>query len=142
MKKGFTLIEILLVVGIIAILAAIVIVAINPGRQLGDSRNGQRKADINTILNAVYQYFVANGSLPSAISTAETEICKTNASSCSSLIDLSVITADERFIPSIPTDPTGASTHGTGYRIKKSANNRVTVNAPFAENGVTMTATR
>lgn len=142
MRKGFTLIEILLVVAIVGILAAIVIVAINPGRQIGESRNSQRKADINTILNAVYQYYVDNGDLPSAISAAETEICKTNASSCSSLIDLSVLTADERYIPSIPTDPTGASTHGTGYRIKKSSNDRVTVNAPFAENSVTMTATR
>jgi type IV pilus assembly protein PilA len=142
MKRGFTLIEVLLVVGIIAILAAIVIVAINPGRQIGGSRNSQRKADVHTILNAVYQYYVDNGSLPSAISSAETEICKTNASSCSSLIDLSVLTADEKYLPSIPTDPTGVSTNGTGYKIKKSSNNRVTVNAPFAENGATISATR
>ena len=54
-KKGFTLIEVLLVVAIIAILAGIVILAVNPAKQLADTRNAQRRADVNTIINAAYQ---------------------------------------------------------------------------------------
>ncbi len=65
---GFTLIELLLVLAIIAALAVIVIIAINPFRQLAQSRNASRSSDVNTILNAVNQYVLDNGTVPSGIS--------------------------------------------------------------------------
>ena len=141
--EGFTLLEILLVVAAIVILAGIVIVAVNPTKQLGDTRNAQRKADVNTILNAVYQYAIdSSGTLPASVTTTQTEVCKTGAQSCTGLVDLSVLTASEKYVPTIPTDPTGASTNGAGYEIKKSSNGRVTVSAPDAEQGATITVTR
>ncbi|MCK5080832.1 MAG: type II secretion system protein [Candidatus Moranbacteria bacterium] len=131
-KKGFTLLEILLVVATIAILAGIVIIAINPSKQLADTQNAQRWSDVNAILNGVYQYSVDNnGSLPANITNTDTEICKTDAS-CSGLIDLSVLTDDEKYLVAIPFDPTGSSTNGGGYEISKSSNGRITVIAPDA----------
>ncbi len=79
-KKGFTLIEILLVVAAIAILSGIVVLAINPGKQLADTRDAQRHSDVKTILEAVYQYSIDHdGTLPSTLPTESTEICKPQA---------------------------------------------------------------
>ena len=60
LKKGFTLIEILLVLGIIAILAGIVLVAVNPARQFKQARDSQRVSNVNAILNAIGQNIADN----------------------------------------------------------------------------------
>ncbi len=73
-NKGFTLLEILLVIAAIGILAAIVLVAINPNRQIAQARNTVRQADINTIQKAVEQYLIENGSYPSSITTQHQDI--------------------------------------------------------------------
>ncbi len=69
-KTGFTLLEILLVVAAIAILAGIVVVAINPAKQLAQTRNAARRSDVSAILNAIYQYAIDNtGLVPNTIDT-------------------------------------------------------------------------
>ncbi|HSX18144.1 MAG TPA: type II secretion system protein [Candidatus Saccharimonadales bacterium] len=140
-ESGFTLLEVLLVVAIIAILAGIVIIAINPGKQLADSRNSQRQSDVNTILNATYQYAVDNsGALPSGVTTTDTEVCAT--ASCGGLADLSQLTANGKYIVAIPKDPKCTDANGACYNIVKDANGRVTVSAPLAEQGKTIAVTR
>jgi prepilin-type N-terminal cleavage/methylation domain-containing protein len=145
-QSGFTLLEVLLVVAVIAILAGIVIIAINPGKNLGDTRNSQRSSDVNTILNAVYQYSIDNnGALPAGITTTATEVCNTGAASCTGLADLSSITASGKYIVSVPKDPQCPSvcaTDGAGYQISKDVNGRLTVSAPDAEQGKTITVTK
>lgn len=133
-QKGFTLIELLVVLGIIAILAAIVIIAVNPARQFAISRNTVRDANVNSILSATWQYAIANqGNLPASITETAGEICKTGATSCAGLVDLSVLTDNGTYIVKIPDDPKGSTGEGTGYFIQKMPNGRVKVNAPYAE---------
>jgi hypothetical protein len=55
---------------------------------------------------------------------------------------LGVLTASQKYLVSIPIDPSVTSGNSTGYRISKNANNRVTVDAPHAELGASITITR
>lgn len=137
-KRGFTLLEILLVVGIIAVLAGIVIIAINPGRQLAIVRNAERTSDIKQISNAVQQYYIDNGHYPTSMPTTLMEICDTGTSSpaegyCGDLADLSALVP--AYLPAIPKDPQATTTDGTGYTIMESPSQHVVSAAPAAELG-------
>ena len=56
-KKAFTLIELLIVIAILGILAAAILVAINPSKRIKQARDAQRKSDINVITNALIGYY-------------------------------------------------------------------------------------
>ena len=153
-NKGFTLIEILLVVAAIAILAGIVILAINPAKQLGDTRNAQRRSDVTTILNAVHQYAIDNnGNFPSGIDTitgasqilgTATVGCDTSCTATTtvaSCVDLSSALVPT-YIVSIPHDPTLGTSTITHYYINKRSDGRITVGACEPEQGAIMSVSR
>ncbi len=126
-NKGFTLIEILVVIGIIALLAAIVIIAINPARQFAQARNSQRTSNLNTILNAIGQNLADNKGVTtcSGITAATTTIGTggTNLATC--LVPT--------YIPSeIPMDPNGGTAADTKYQISVNTNGRYMICAPNA----------
>lgn len=143
-KRGFTLVELLVVIGILATLLAIVLVAINPARQFAQARNTQRWSDVNSILNAVHQYYAENGSLPAAIT-----VTPTNIGSGESDIDICAALVPT-YLAAMPYDPSATGAHYTdctdynvGYVISKSATNeRVTVTASSAELDFTIGVTR
>ena len=61
-RKGFTLIEILIVVAIIAILASVVLVGLGPTQQAG--RDARRISDLSEIQNGLELYYNAKGQYP------------------------------------------------------------------------------
>ncbi len=152
-NKGFTLIEILVVIGIIAILATIVIIAINPARQFAQARNTQRSSNVNTILNAIGQNWADNkgllgGGCPPVSAGTVYTIAKTGTpiSPATAVIDLSCLTPT--YIPSsLPVDPstgvwTSDTDYNTQYNVATDASGRYTISAPKAEIGQVISVTR
>jgi uncharacterized repeat protein (TIGR02543 family)/prepilin-type N-terminal cleavage/methylation domain-containing protein len=138
-KFGFTLLEIILVMGILAVLAGIVIIAINPSRQLAQARNVQRKSDLVEVNKALTQYFIDHKSFPSTITSTLTDICNTGnmASStvpsnyCDGYINLSVLVPD--YLVAIPADPLSLNSTSTNYRIIRSSAVKVGFKAQSSE---------
>jgi prepilin-type N-terminal cleavage/methylation domain-containing protein len=58
---GFTLAELLIVLGILGILAALVIIAINPTKQLGGATDASRRYTARELENAEFQYLIDHG---------------------------------------------------------------------------------
>lgn len=155
--RGFTLIEILIVIGIIAVLAAIVLVALNPARQFGEARNTQRQSDVTAILNAIGQRTIdGKGTFAGTFTAAGTDYtCPALAAGTdyaivsgggTNAVDLSCLTPT--YIPSrLPVDPstghwTSTDDYLTGYRVRVDAAGRYTVSAPDAELGESISVTR
>lgn len=138
-QKGFTLLEILLVITAIGVLAGIVIVAINPVRQLAQVRDAARKSEINALWKALMQYEVDNQTLPTAVMNmtagTEQEICDGETSEVDCTNDGLVYLNDVLvpiYLSSMPKDP-NATGNGTGYFIYKSPNNQTGISSDHGE---------
>jgi prepilin-type N-terminal cleavage/methylation domain-containing protein len=150
-RRAFTLIEILVVIGIIAVLAAVVLVAVNPARQFKLARDTQRTSNVLAILNAIHQNiaehrgtFVCGGTIR-AIPTTSTTI-KSSASSTDSGDIASCVIPD--YISSLPYDPslvgahfTSVTDYNTGYQFSADSTGRITASST-GELTPSITATR
>jgi type IV pilus assembly protein PilA len=143
-KSGFTLIEVLIVIGIIAILAAVVLVAVNPARQFALARNTQRTSNIMAILNAIGQNSIDNKGIFTCASAgtipASSTIIKTGG------YDIRTCLVPF-YLSEIPVDPSGGSlsgsTYNTNYALSAEAStSRITITAPQAELGQLISVTR
>jgi prepilin-type N-terminal cleavage/methylation domain-containing protein len=142
--RGFTLIELLLVMAILGVLAGVVLVAINPSRQLALARNRERHNDIKSILDGIYQYQIDTNNLPAGIPTVTArDICKDTAASCNNGVNLSVLTQNGVYLVRIPADPQASLTGtGTNYSILTDTDRRITITAPLAEEGEAVSVRR
>lgn len=138
-KKGFTLIEILVVIGIIAVLAAVVLVAVNPARQFKLARDSQRVSNVTAILNAIGQNIAEHRGLfycgTSTQALPSTTTLMTNDETISPRLNI-VSCLVPNYISSLPFDPSriGAGyiengLYNTGYSLYQDPTGRVTISA-------------
>jgi len=149
-KKGFSYIELLVVIGLLAILSSVVILNLNPVSQYAQARNTQRASNINVILIAIIQRIsdhqgvfeenCAAGAIPTSATKMAYGTSSYDIASC--LVPV--------YLPSMSFDPSAAGAHynsvtdyDTGYFIQKATSTaRITITAPSAELGQVISVTR
>jgi prepilin-type N-terminal cleavage/methylation domain-containing protein len=138
-KQGFTLIEVLVVIGIIALLSAVVIVAVNPARQFKLARDSQRTSNMNSIVNAIHQNMAEHrGSLVCAGVARSIPLTSTIIKSSAVLGyegDIASCMVPD-YIGAVPVDPNipgayyaSTTDYMTGYEIFRDAQGRITASS-------------
>ena len=97
-KKAFTLIELLIVIAILAVLASITVVAINPADIFRRTRDAQRISDLDSIRTAI-NFYVVNTSSP-AFGTANVTYSHVTGVTC---------------VGTAPSATTSQAVNGTGW---------------------------
>jgi prepilin-type N-terminal cleavage/methylation domain-containing protein len=150
-QKGFTLVEILIVLALIAILVGAVLVALNPGRQFANARNSTRYSHVNTIMNAISSNAAENNGVFTCASAGSIPATATNMGSDTAAGDYDIAPClVTEYLSSMPVDPSDATaswtsetSYSTGYSIAQDAStNAITVSAPTVELSETISVTR
>ncbi|MFA6537259.1 MAG: type II secretion system protein [Patescibacteria group bacterium] len=140
MKKAFTLLELLIVTAIIAILAVIVFVSLDPLTRFKSARDVTRWADISTIVAAIKANQTDhNGNYISAISeltngnfytigtcTLEGDNGCTAKKTQPACLDLNELVISGH-LSIIPKDPLTGTVKKTGYYFSKASDETITV---------------
>jgi len=152
-KAGFTLIELLVVIAIIAALSITIFVALNPAKRLQDARDDRRSTDADSILTAIHQYVIDNGSsYPTGLSAGMSEVqlgtgssgcvissggCNVVAAACTDLTTPLV-----KYLKAIPFDPKNGTAVSTKYSVIVDSNGIVTVRACGTEGSSNISTSR
>lgn len=152
-RKGFTIIELIVVIALIAILAGVFINAARPGEQLASARNTTRKNELTVIRNAISQniadqatgqFSCSSGPIPSSTALMTSQAGPGNYDIASCII----LPSGGYGIFTMPFDPATSTSYynsvtdyNSGYAIMQNASGTITITAPNAELGQTISVT-
>lgn len=105
MKKGFTLIEMLIVVAIIAVLASVVLIGVGPVQRQG--RDARRVSDLRQVQNGLELYFNRCGFYPGTTNCAS-GVAGTYNSVAAWNTFKGILTGSGLGITNVPDDPTNS----------------------------------
>ena len=108
-KRGFTIVELLIVIVVIGILAAITVVAFSTAQSR--ARDSARAADIKSIIKALESYKVTNGQYPVATPTGGSGAFEQSTDTPGTFLEALVPT----YFAKTPLDPTNDASHYFRY---------------------------
>lgn len=131
---GFTLIQMVITVAILAIIIGTVMYNEDPEKRIGKGRDAQRIVELDAITSAIANYQLEYHTLPPDLAIATLGIgekrvlCSSAASlTCDNQTKDCVVVDDPNFLgkhlPVLPVDPEKSSVTDTGYYVTRSDNN-------------------
>ncbi|MBP9802000.1 type II secretion system protein [Patescibacteria group bacterium] len=145
-QSGFTLIELIIVIAVIALLAASVFVAVDPAKRIGQAQDAQRWSDVTAIAEAIQLYKADHGGeFPTSTSDGVFTMYGLGSLTRYYLLGIGTVSNNDldsdncanypgslepegvllsnlvpTYLPTMPVDPTGLQNNGrtTGYYIR------------------------
>jgi len=151
-RYAFTLVELLVTIGLIMILMTITIVSLNIDKQFKTAREAKRSADTRVLLDSISQFlideqentsipddkisrYLSKGTYTPKWSSEVTAVPTPNIDLCDLLVP--------KYIAQIPIDPffdatgvggtTDCNNYHTGYMVTQTEKGRIIISAPFSE---------
>ncbi len=112
MAKAFTLVELLIVIGILAILTAAVVIVLNPGERLKEARDSQRIQDLTSLDKTIQILTTQNHNLSMGTSSVVYVSLPDTSSTCA---NLSLPTLPSGYTYNCITAANLRNTNGTGW---------------------------
>jgi len=143
-RPGFTLIELIVVMGVIAVIASTVFVAVDPARRIHVASNNSRRTDVRAILESIKTYQADFGDFPTSADAIDNDnatvqmlglggtacaavTCGSQTFPATACFASGLGTDLVRYLKKIPQDPTTGSPANAKYYVNKDANGFVVV---------------